>query len=97
MEQERDSNECHQQGAGSLAPLLFILSNCVTGLRDDPSATVRTGAASQCARRCCICSKSLWCSALAYSCFQFGDTYLAEHGHMPLSPAYRDRVPSGSA
>ena len=41
---------------------------------------------------------ALWCSALAYSCFQFEDTYLAEHGHMPLSPASQDMEgPSGSA
>ena len=41
---------------------------------------------------------ALWCSALAYSCFQFEDTYLAQHGHMPLSPATRDMEgPSGSA
>ena len=41
---------------------------------------------------------ALWCSALAYSCFQFEDAYLAEHGHMPLSPASRDMEgPSGSA
>ena len=28
---------------------------------------------------------SLWCTALADSCVQFEDAYLAEHGHMPLS------------
>ena len=41
---------------------------------------------------------ALWCSALASSCFDFEDAYLAEHGHMPLSPAPRDMEgPSGSA
>jgi len=41
---------------------------------------------------------SLWSSAVAHSCFDFEDSYLAEHGHMPLSPAPRDMEgPSGSA
>ena len=41
---------------------------------------------------------ALWCSALTYSCIDFEDAYLAEHGYMPLSPASRDMEgPSGSA
>ena len=41
---------------------------------------------------------ALWCSALTYSCFDFEDAYLAEHGYIPLSPASRDMEgPSGSA
>ena len=41
---------------------------------------------------------ALWCSALTYSCIDFEDAYLAEHGYMPLSPAPRDMEgPSGSA
>ena len=33
---------------------------------------------------------ALWSSALAHRCFDFEDAYLAEHGHMPLSPAPQD-------
>ena len=41
---------------------------------------------------------ALWASALALTCFDFEDAYLAEHGHLPLSPAPKDmEVPSGSA
>ena len=41
---------------------------------------------------------ALWSSALAHTCFDFEDAYLAEHGHMPLSPAPRDMEgPSGCA
>lgn len=41
---------------------------------------------------------ALWSSALAHRCFDFEDAYLAEHGHMPLSPAPQDMEgPSGSA
>ena len=41
---------------------------------------------------------ALWSSSLAHRCFDFDDAYLAEHGHMPLSPAPQDMEgPSGSA